>query len=75
MVLDDVRVLGAGAVGVLDLLVSQAPAMLRVVFVSRQRPMLRLQRVNAAGGLGVVPAEQLTFSTSEVRLAATSVAA
>ena len=70
VVLDDVHVLGAGAVGVLDLLVSQAPAMLRVVLVSRQRPMLRLQRVNAAGGLGVVPAEQLTFSTSEVRLAA-----
>ena len=70
LVLDDVHLVGAEAAGVLGLLVDRAPTGLRIVLVSRQRPLLRLQRINAAGGLGEVSVDQLAFSMVEVRRAA-----
>jgi LuxR family maltose regulon positive regulatory protein len=70
LIVDDVHLLGAATAGVLGLLVEQAPTSLRVVLASRQRPLLRLQRVHAAGGLGVVVADQLSFTATEIGSAA-----
>lgn len=70
LVLDDVHLLGSGAATVLGELVDRAPAGLRIVLVSRRRPLLRLQRINAAGGLGSVSMDELAFSTDEVVAAA-----
>ena len=73
LVLDDVHLLGAEAAGVLGLLVDRAPRGLRIVLISRHRPLLRLQRINAAGGLGEVSVDQLAFSTEDVRRAAEAI--
>ena len=70
LVLDDVHLVGAESAGVFGLLVDRAPKGLRIVLISRHRPLLRLQRINAAGGLGEVSVDQLAFSTVEVRRAA-----
>ncbi len=70
LVLDDVHLLGPAASGVLGTLVERAPAGLRIVLSSRSRPLLRLQRINVAGGLGEVSIDRLAFSAEEVRLAA-----
>ena len=73
LVLDDVHLVGAEAAGVLGLLVDRAPSGLRIVLISRHRPLLRLQRINAAGGLGEVSVDQLAFSTEDVRRAADAI--
>ena len=73
LVLDDVHLVGAEAAGVLGLLVDRAPSGLRIVLISRHRPLLRLQRINAAGGLGEVSVDQLAFSTEDVRRAAEAI--
>lgn len=70
LVLDDVHVLGAASASVLGVLVDQGPPRLHVVLAARQRPLLRLQRINAAGGLGVVRADELAFTATEIAQAA-----
>ncbi|HEY5981049.1 MAG TPA: LuxR C-terminal-related transcriptional regulator [Microlunatus sp.] len=70
LVLDDVHVVGPEAAGVLGRLLDRAPDGLRIVLISRRRPLLRLQRINAAGGLGEVSIDQLAFSAGEVGRAA-----